>query len=91
MSKFDHSDHFLDKVFADAVEDLFEERPIVDQLERELEFELEAVPDSMILSLLLSRFQSHLVSKHLIKVPRIFPVLSQCVHFNETFFGATFG
>ena len=91
VSKFDHSHHFFDKVFANAVENLFEERSIVDQLESELEFELEAVPDSVIFPLLLGWFQSHLVFQHLVEVPRIFPILSQGVHFNETFFRAPLG
>ena len=50
MSVLNASDHLLDKVTSDAVQNPLKERLVVVQLERELELELETIPYCMVLA-----------------------------------------
>ena len=55
MAVLDASDHLVDKVTSDAIQNPLKERLVVVQLERELELELETIPDCMILATIWSR------------------------------------
>ena len=50
MAVLDASDHLIDKVTSHSIQNSFKEGLVVVQLERELELELEPVPDCVILA-----------------------------------------
>ena len=91
MTVLNNSDHLVNEVTSGPVKNALEEGLVVVELEGELKFELETVPDGVVFPSGKGRQQSHLISQEQIKFARILPILSQCVHFDEAFFGASVG
>ena len=86
-----HSDHFAHEVARDAVQNALKERLVVVKSERQLEFELEVLPDGMICALSGLGSADHLLSKVLVELFRVLPVLAQRVHLDEALLVAAFG
>ena len=85
-----HSDHFAHEVARDAVQNALKERLVVVKSERQLEFELEVLPDGMICALSGLGSADHLLSKVLVELFRVLPVLAQRVHLDEALLVAAF-
>lgn len=91
MAVLHNGNHLVYEVPGGPVKNSLEEGLVIVELERELELELETVPDGVVLSRSRRRQQSHLISQENIEIARILPILSQSVHFDEAFFGASIG
>ena len=83
-----HSDHLAHEVARDAVQNALKERLVVIKCERQLKFELEVLPDGMICALSGFGSADHLLSKVLVELFCVFPVLAQCVHLDKALLGA---
>ena len=87
-SKFDYSDHFLDEITANAIQNTLKEAFVIDQLVCKTKYMLESLPYCVILFDLILCIEFHLLFEHLIKLFWVPPVLPQCVDLNISFFGA---
>jgi len=76
MAVLHNSDHFLHELAGHLIQDTFEERFVVVQLECQLELELETLPYVVIFTHLGTRIAQHLVLEEIVKVRGIFPVLA---------------
>ena len=89
MAVLNDSHHFLHKTAGHRVQDALKERLVVVQLECKLELELESLPNVVIFAHFRPRITKHLALQKVVKLGGFFPVLAECVHFDETFFRAT--
>ena len=78
-----HSDHLAHEVTRDAVQNALKERLVVIKSERQLKFELEVLPDGMICALSGFGSADHLLSKVLVELFCVFPVLAERVHLDK--------
>ena len=90
MAVLNDGDEFFDEVAGDSVKNSFEEGLVVVQLKSELEFELEPLPNLIILTVLGAGRKPHLFTQEVVEFSRVFPVLTQGVHLDEAWLVAAF-
>ena len=90
MLVLNDGDHLIYEIAGNFVQDSLKKGLVVVQLEGELELELEAIPDGVVLPYVHRRQQSHFISQKKVELARIFPILPQSVHFYEAWLVAAF-
>ena len=88
VTVLDNGHHFLHESSGHRVKDTLKELLVVVKLKCELKLELESLPHMVIFAHFWPWIAKHLVLQKVVKFLGIFPVLTKCVHLDETFLSA---